>query len=61
MILRRLTVSLMSLDEVGIKLSDAERILELFRELYERTPQDAIAYLKEYGFNNKQILEVYQN
>ena len=49
--------TLMSLDEVGIKLSDAERILELFRELYERTPQDAIAYLKEYGFNNKQILE----
>lgn len=44
-----------SLDEVGIDFDKAQNILTLFRELYQRNPTDAITYLKDYGFKDKQI------
>lgn len=45
------------LNELGITLENAEKILSLFRELYEKTPREAMVYLKDYGFTDKQICE----
>ena len=45
------------LDEIGISIENAEKLLSLFKELYERTPVDAIAYLKELGFKDRQMKE----
>jgi histidyl-tRNA synthetase len=45
------------LNELGITLENAENILSLFRELYEKTPTEAMVYLKDYGFTDKQICE----
>ncbi len=47
--------TLQRLDELGIELKNAQNILIFFRELYERTPSEAIKYLKEQGFRDKQI------
>ena len=48
---------LSSLDEVGINFESAQTIFSLFKDLYGRSPSDAITYLKEYNFKDKQILE----
>ena len=45
------------LNELGITFENAEKILSLFRELYEKTPTEAMVYLKDYGFTDKQICE----
>ena len=47
--------TIQSLDEVGINYETAKRLLELFKVLYDKTPTEAITYLKEYGFKDKQI------
>lgn len=45
------------LNELGITLENAERILILFKELYSRTPLEAMNYLKECDFKDSQICE----
>lgn len=45
------------LNELGITLENAERILILFKELYSRTPLEAMNYLKECHFKDSQICE----
>lgn len=45
------------LNELGITLENAERILILFKELYSRTPLDAMNYLKECDFKDSEICE----
>ena len=49
--------TLQRLDELGISIENAENILSLFKELYERTPSDAIVYLRELGFRDRQMKE----
>lgn len=49
--------TIQSLSELGIEMENAEKILSLFRELYEKTPTEAMVYLKDYGFTDKQICE----
>lgn len=45
------------LNELGITLENAERILILFKELYSRTPLEAMNYLKECDFKDSEICE----
>lgn len=49
--------TLQRLDELGISIENAENILSLFKELYERTPSDAIVYLRGLGFRDRQMKE----
>ena len=50
-------ITIQLLNELGITLENAERILILFKELYSRTPLEAMNYLKECDFKDSQICE----
>lgn len=49
--------TLQRLDELGIKMENAQNLLTLFRELYEKTPSDAIEYLKGLDIRDRQMKE----
>ena len=49
--------TLQRLDELGIKMENAQNLLTLFRELYEKTPSDAIEYLKGLEIRDRQMKE----
>lgn len=49
--------TIVKLDELGINFENAQKILLFFKELYERTPREAIDFLKESEFVDKQMKE----
>lgn len=49
--------TIVKLDELGINFENAEKILLFFKQLYERKPSEAIVFLKQSGFLDKQMKE----
>jgi len=49
--------TLARLDEIGINIESAEKLLVLFKEIYARTPSEAIEFIKLCDFQDKQLLE----
>lgn len=49
--------TLSELDKVGVNKEDADSLLQFFKEMYGKTPSEAIKFVKEKGFTNKLLSE----
>ena len=50
-------ITIKNLDELGINIEKAEKLLVFFKELYNRKTTDAVIYLKNLEVNDKQMKE----